>query len=224
MRMRIRTFILIPLFVLIGCAGSVDISKPDLDLQKPGPDEGILVGSILLDVADPRSNLPSWVVQGTKTEDLKDFEITFRKYELVMITGFHRPTGPEYQLHPELKKEMVFAIKVPAGHYDLTGMNSSGILLYKINFIPFGKFSVFPMKTTYVGKLVMTLPYRARGYETITLRVVDAEKETLDKLEQQYQSQVKDVVNQLMDVDKFKLNGVSPTPMPPPQPPASYIR
>lgn len=167
-------------FMLSSCA-SMESSKEELG--SIGQDEGIVVGSVLLTLAQGETNESGWAfLKGRKAGDL-EYEVAFSKKKDSVLPG------TTYTLPAIPGKEAFFVKKLPAGNYQMVSIGPTGFLAPTLLRFPLDlSFKVTPQKTTYIGKLVVVLPDRLGPGGRFRFSVQDAQLETVDKLRNDYPS------------------------------------
>ena len=177
-------------FLLSGCA-TMNSSKEEL--RNIGESEGVVIGSVLLSVAQGDANESGWsFLKGRKASEL-EYAISISDTE----AGFN-PLEVIYSLPAIPGKETFFIKKMPVGKYKMDNVKPTGMLAPTLLTFPLGlRFTVKPKQVSYIGKLVMTLPDRISGGSSFDFAIQDAQLETIDKLGNDYPSIVSNVVKEL---------------------------
>ncbi len=180
-------------FLLSGCA-SMNSSKEAL--QSIGNKEGVVVGSVLLTAAQGDANETGWsFLRGRKAGELK-YSVSISE------TGFN-PIKLIYTLPATPGKEEFFVKKLPAGNYQMDRIEPTGILAPTAWKFPLGVvFTVKPQKVTYIGRLVVIFPDRILQGSRFKFTIQDAQKETIEKLRNDYPSIVPNAVRELARRDE----------------------
>ncbi|MGC2520341.1 MAG: hypothetical protein WA373_14690 [Burkholderiales bacterium] len=179
-------------FLLSGCASMTSSNE---ELRSIGESEGIVVGSVLLTVAQGDANESGWAfLKGRKAGEL-EYSVAISE------TGFN-PLKATYTLPAIPGKEAFFVKKLPVGNYTMGNIGPTGFLAPQLTF-PLGlSFTVKPQKINYIGKLVVTLPDRIGGGGRFGFTIQDAQQETIDKLRNDYPSIVPNAVKELAGRDQ----------------------
>lgn len=180
----------IALLVLAGCSTpSLDMSGGRID--PPGPDGGVVIGSVLVQADQDPSD--SWLNRlfGRKAAGFTyDFE----------VLRVH-PTDPKgtlpylarYELDAKPGEERIFIARLPVGNYLLKAFRHEGLSAMGgdlgLNF------SVASETTIYVGRLVLEIPRRVTLGTSYTYQVQDARETTLAAVQKQYPHLGRQVVN-----------------------------
>jgi hypothetical protein len=172
---------IVTMFALAGCATpSLDMSGGRID--PPGPDGGIVIGSVLVQAEKDPPN--SWFNRlfGRKAAGFTyDFEIVSvnpkdpqgeRSYE-------HR-----YELDAKPGEERIFAARLPTGSYLIKTFRHEGLSAMGGNLGVV--FSVAPDATWYIGRLLLEVPRRVTMGTAFTYKVEDAREATLAAVQKQH--------------------------------------
>ena len=180
-------------FLLSGCA-SMNSSKEEL--QGIETNEGIVVGSVLLTVAQGDANESGWAfLKGRKASELE--------YSVAISESEFNPFKPTYTLPATPGKEALFVKKLPAGSYKMSSIGPTGFLAPTGLSFPLNlRFEVKPQTISYIGKLVVTLPDRISGGRRFEFAIQDAQKETIDKLRNDHPTIVPNAVRNLAGRDE----------------------
>jgi hypothetical protein len=165
-----------PLLALIGCANSLDMSGSPLG--PPGPDEGVVIGSVLVraDLESPAS----WFnrVFGRKAAGFTyDFEIV--GIESTDPRG-ERPFADRYELDARPGEERFFLARLKAGDYLMKSFRHEGLSAMgaRLDLM----FSVTAGTVSYLGRLLIDVPQRVTLGTDFTFKVEDAREATLATL------------------------------------------
>jgi hypothetical protein len=173
-------------FLLSGCASMISSKE---ELQNIGDNEGIVVGSVLLTVAQRNEN-ERWVL-ARKSRDL-DYSLA------VSQTGFN-PLKPTYTLSATPDKEEFFVKTLPAGNYEIDRIDVTGFFVPNGLKFPLGlEFTVTPKKIIYLGRISVTAPYRIVTDSGFRLVIQNAEQETIEALRKDYPSIVTNLAVDLL--------------------------
>ncbi|GKS57654.1 hypothetical protein YTPLAS18_11810 [Nitrospira sp.] len=177
--------------VLAGCTTpSLDMS--DDRIEPPGPDAGVVIGSVLVqaDQEPPQA----WY---NKLFGRKAGGFTY-EFEIVHI-GINEPiigTAPytkRYELEVKPGKERFFVARLPSGNYLFKAFHHEG-------FSTMGGdlrllFSVAPDATQYVGRLLLEFPRRVTLGTSFTYKIEDGREAALAVLRQRHPDLAADVVD-----------------------------
>jgi hypothetical protein len=172
-----------------GCAKSLDMSNHQL--SRVEPNEGLVIGSILVDAHEVPS--PSWTTSlfGRKAAGFTyDFEIV-RVTETDPQGEF--PYADRYELEVEPGVERTFMARLKAGDYLIKRFHHEGLSAMGggVGVL----FSVGPGMTQYVGRLHLSLPERVTLGAGYTFRVENAHHETVGTVKAVKQVVPQPVVN-----------------------------
>lgn len=161
------------LWLLTGCANSLDMS--DRQLSRVEPNEGLVIGSILVDAHEVPSR--SWT---TSLFGRKAAGFTY-DFEIVHVTETDPqgefPYADRYELEVEPGVERTFMARLKAGDYLIKRFHHEGLSAMGggVGVL----FSVDPGMTQYVGRLRLSLPERVTLGTGFTFRVENAHDETV---------------------------------------------
>ena len=180
-------FSALALTLLCGCAAMTSSKE---ELQTLGPNEGVIVGSVLLTAAKGDGDESGWAFfKGRKAGELE--------YSLsVSEIGFN-PLKTTYRLPARPGKEEVFIRKLPAGSYNMDSISPSGFLAPQLSLTLAIHFIVKPRQTSYIGKLVVEFPDRITAGSPVRVAILDAQQETLESLKGEHPSIVSNTVKEL---------------------------
>ncbi|MGA1867203.1 MAG: hypothetical protein ACMUJM_01525 [bacterium] len=195
-------FLAITLF--IGCAPSM-LMKVE-DLREIQPNEGIVVGSILVRVIDaqnePKGFLNSLVSKPFMLKN-KKWDITTEAKKQYSTEKVNTEEEKEeavnyktYSISGKEGEEKVFVCRLPAGEYaefvNIGIGESSGKLGIR--------FRVNPGTTTYIGQLIIDLPPKTKliGKTKFKVSIVDRQETAMESLAEEYGSIVINAVKGLM--------------------------
>lgn len=183
--------------LLSGCASTMSSSKEEL--QGVGDKEGVVIGSVLLTAIKGDENESGWAfLKGRKASDLT-YAI------MISDSGYDHPFKKRYKIPATTGKEEIFIKKLPAGNYN---MDSIGIVDWdgsqRLTFRLLINFEVKPQQTTYIGKLVVSLPDRLRGGSPAKFDILDAQQEMIEKLKSEHPSIGSDIVKNLATTSTFR--------------------
>lgn len=179
-------------FLLSGCA-SMSSSKEEL--QSIGANEGVVVGSVLLTVAQGDTNESAWAfLKGRKASEMK--------YSVAVSESEFNPLKATYNLPATPGEEAFFVKKLPAGIYTMSSIGPTGFVAGGLSFPLNLRFDVKPQEISYIGKLVVFLPNRVMGGSRFDFSVQDAQRETIDKLKNDYPAVAPNAVRNLARRDE----------------------
>jgi len=167
------------LLTLVLLAGCVTSSKmPPKKVEQLKPNEGRVIGSVLLTV--PTEKDPSsWAwLQGRKAESFT-YELSIQAPSLLP-----NPFAKTYVVVAKIGKEEHFVMKLPAGEYEFKEMKQRGFsnLASYIG----RRFTVPAGVTSYAGRLVVAFPERLVGGTAFAWQVDDAQNQTIASLKETY--------------------------------------
>lgn len=176
------------LILLSGCASTT--SSKD-DLHSVGENEGIVVGSVLLNAekGNPEESGLAFL-RGRKAGGM-EYSVSIGKPLLFLWKprrGSPRWTHALDSVHSVQAipgKEEVFAIRLPAGSYNIGRLEAEGIvplILTRPVMRLAIHFYVKPGKIIYIGKLVVNLPHRIGDGSEARFEILDAQQETIEEL------------------------------------------
>lgn len=181
------------ILVLAGCTTpSLDMSNGRI--EPPGPIEGVVIGSILVqaDQEPPQS----WV---NSLFGRKSAGFTY-VFDIIYI-GMSDPNGSypyaeRYQLEAKPGEERIFAARLPTGNYLFRTFHHEGLSAMggELGLI----FTVGPGATHYVGRLHLEVPRRATMGAPFTYKVEDGREATLAALGHRHPDLGAHAINVLM--------------------------
>lgn len=182
------SLLLLTLVLLAGCATSAKMPAKKVEQLKPN--EGRVIGSVLLTV--PAQKDPSsWAwLQGRKAESFS--------YGLFIQTPslLPNPFAKTYEVVAKVGKEEPFVMKLPAGEYEFKEMKQRG---FSNLTSPIGRrFTVTAGVTTYAGRLVIAFPERMAAGTAFAVRVDNVQDQTIASLKETYGDVFTNVVNRLL--------------------------
>jgi hypothetical protein len=174
-------------FLLSGCASMISSKE---ELQSIGDNEGVVVGSVLITAEQRNENEPWWVL-ARKSGELE--------YSLAVSEAGFNPMKRTYTLSATPGKEEFFVKKFLVGNYEIDSINLTGFLVPAGMKFPLGLgFTVKPKKITYIGKIVVTAPYRIVSGGGFRFAIQDAKQETVEKLRNDYPSIFTNIATDLL--------------------------
>lgn len=172
---------ILAMVALAGCTTpSLDMS--DRSIQPPGPDGGVVIGSVLVQAEkDPPD---TWFNKlfGRKAAGFTcDFEI--------VSVNTNDPKGERsyeqrYELDAKPGEERIFVARLPTGSYLIKTFRHEGLSVMGGNLGLI--FSVAPDTTRYVGRLLLEIPRRVTMGTVYTYKVEDAREATLAAVRKQH--------------------------------------
>ncbi len=200
-RHRPELFLAVAGLVMLLAACATPDQTPADELRELGPNEGIVIGSVLIEIEKPEDD--SWRA-GTKigehnwylviTEDRGDQSIA-----QLIVTGLIPFAAPKsFRIVARLGEPVLFLRKLSAGEYHFDGISQdtgSRSPLYVNLHLPF---MVHPGQATYVGRIIINLPARIWFNIQASIRVVDEREAILEWARQNYGYDAKGVVTDLM--------------------------
>ena len=177
---------------LVGCASLVSSSK---ELQSIGDNEGVVMGSFLLNVEQGNKNESGWAfLKGRKTAN-SDYSLSIRAKKYYVLGNF----DTSYSIDVKPEEEFTFIKKLPAGVYEVVSIKQLGFSNLSLRPGEAIIFEVKPGKTIYIGRLTAYFPYRMNGFRSVRLGVTDAKDEAITSLKDEYQDfDFSNVVTELM--------------------------
>jgi hypothetical protein len=185
-----RSSVYLTALVLILLSGCASMSSSKEDLQSVGENEGIVVGSVLLNAekGNPEESGLAFLT-GRKAGEM-EYSVSIGKPLLARMGRPRRMTWTQWldavhSVKAMPGKEEVFAIKLPAGSYNIGRLEADGIvstILHRPTMKMAIHFYVKPGKTIYIGKLVVDLPHRIGDGSVARFEVLDAQQEAIEEL------------------------------------------
>ncbi len=180
------------MLVLGACAKSLDMSGEQIPM--PGPDEGIVVGSLLVQAEQQPPD--SWVNRwfGRKAAGFTyEFEIV--RIQTTDSKG-EEPYTERYELDAKPGEERTFIARLKAGDYLIKGFYHEGLSAMggRLGVM----FSVAPGTTRYIGRLLVEVPRTVTMGTGFTYRVEDARETTLIAIQKQHPEVTRRVVDSPM--------------------------
>ncbi len=158
------------------CLGHIE--NTGADTAELAKNEGVIIGSIIVNVANPREK-SSFVRGGRKLAGIK-WALGIQKRKGFSLSGRSIHVKPGVEKH--------FLKKVRAGQYRATRLTAQGFANFYFPLdIPF---TVTPGVSTYIGRIEVTVPYRLNE-GPVSVRLVDGQNETIQALEKEYSEHVK---------------------------------
>ncbi|HSE60480.1 MAG TPA: hypothetical protein VLA99_17395 [Nitrospiraceae bacterium] len=175
---------------LAGCTtSSFDMS--DGRIEPPGPDGGVVIGSVL--VLAEQEPPQSWY---NKLFGRKAAGFTY-DFDIVHI-GTSDPNGTQpyakrYELDAKPGEERIFAARLPVGNYLIKTFHHEGLSAMggDLGLI----FSVAPDAARYIGRLLLEVPRRVTIGAPFTYKVEDGREATLAALRRRHPDLGSRVVN-----------------------------
>lgn len=160
-------------------SGCATMNSTSDELQTVAENEGIIIGSIEIVVAEGNAN-DGWT-KGRKAGELE--------YTLNVAQHGLNPFQETYTLPATPGKEAFFVKKLKSGRYEILNLQPTGWLAPTNLYFPLKlKFEVMPQQTSYIGKLVVQLPARIGYGSHFDFSVVNAMDYTLAQLRGDYPS------------------------------------
>ena len=174
--------------MLSGCASMVSSKE---ELQNVGENEGIVFGSFVINVEKGQESESGWAfLKGQKAGDAT--------YAVIISERGFNPLKPNYLIRAASDKEEIFIKKLPAGDYQIQKIQKEGFTNLELNVRV--NFRVTPKQTTYIGKFTVQFPDRIRVGSPVRTNVGDAQQETTEKLKNEHEKSLSEVVKALMAV------------------------
>jgi len=170
---------------LTGFADSMVSSKEEL--QGLGENEGIVVGSFVVNVEKGEENeSEAAFLKGRKAGDF-DYGVTISErlssaVADAMAESLPFKTRYEFEVKPE--QEFTFLKKLPAGTYQVRSISQLGFSNLSVALSV--DFTVKPRQTTYIGRLAVQFPDRVTMLSQVTTKVTDAQEETINSLKKEH--------------------------------------
>jgi hypothetical protein len=151
------------------------------ELQSLGENEGIVIGSVFLAVAQSPADESGWAfLGGRKAGELE--------YSVSISEAVFNPFQTTYSIPALPGKEAIFIKKLPAGRYSMNEISPSGFLAPQLKLTLGIDFEVKPRQTSYIGKLMLTFPDRIRLFTPVRVEILDAQEETIEQLKREHPS------------------------------------
>lgn len=194
-RQRAELFFALAGFIMLlaVCATPPDQTPVD-ELRELGPNEGIVIGSVLIEIEKPEDD--SWLAGGKIGEHNWSLVITADRDQPI-LTEFFLLGLASFRIGARLGEPVLILRKLPAGQYHFDGVSQEGPnRSYYVNLhLPF---VVDPGQTIYVGRVIINPPARIWFRGQASIRVVDEREATLEWARQNYGYDAKGVVTDLM--------------------------
>ncbi len=181
---------ILTIFALAGCTTpSLDMSGGPI--RPPGPDGGMVIGSVLVQAEKEPPN--SWF---NRLFGRKAGGFTY-DFEIVSINA-NDPEGERsyeqrYELDAKPGEERIFVARLPTGSYLIKTFRHEGLSAMGGNLGLI--FSVAPDATRYVGRLLLEVPRRVMMGTAFTYKVEDAREATLTAVHKQHPDLGRHAVN-----------------------------
>jgi hypothetical protein len=133
-----------------------------------GADEGIVFGSVRVEVTDKESG----GLFGRTAEDFR-YRITMLGPKEERERSFFTD---QWQVFVSPGEERIFVARLPVGDLALGGARPTP--MFGAEFALSGAFNVYPERPTYIGRLVLTFPARLGTFTEVELRVDDTLDDT----------------------------------------------
>jgi len=190
---RLPTFALV---LALGLAGSASTAWSKEDLQSLGEDEGIVIGSFVINVEKGEAEESGLAfLKGRKAGD-SNYGVSVVEKPTVMneALGIFK-TSYRFEVKPE--QEFAFIKKLPAGTHRVRKIEQLGFSNLVLDLAV--DFTVRPGQTTYIGRLAVLLPSRVRLLSEARVKVTDAQEEAINLLRKEHGDSVfSSVVKELM--------------------------
>ena len=200
--LKIASYVII--FFLLGCVGSMNALNYELKNLKEN--EGIIIGSYLVNAKEWRSEKYDYESLYTYTDAKKPsdvtYEITMEKDSINFLTS-----RLVYKDDVSPGEEYVFIKNLPEGIYYIDTVQKTGILLFPSALKGTGdraKIRVKRGKVTYIGRLVVNID-PGRKLRQFNLEVQNAQEKTLATLKNDYAEFLSNVEKNLMIIPDMKL-------------------
>ena len=170
-------FTLFLMLLFSGCATSMKMAP--VDLQNLAPNEGIVVGSLIVKGGKDLIGRKKWELIAENLNDSSMFSKTFS------ITA-NRDEGEE-----------IFASKMPAGDYSFSYLMQPGFSSFRAK--PYLPFTVQPNKPVYIGRIIIEFPPGLLNMFTkFHIKVEDAKEDVMERVSNQYGISLNNVETELI--------------------------
>lgn len=196
-QLAIFTLVVVLVLGLTGCASMVSSKE---ELQSLGENEGIVIGSFVINVEKGEENESGWAfLKGRKTGNF-DYGVSIIERSAstaAEVANALIPFKTKYGFKVKPEQEFTFIKKLPAGTYQVASIEQLG---FSNAFVNVGvNFTVRPKQTTYIGRLTVQFPHRAMTGSRVSMMVADAQEETINSLKKEHGDSVfSSVVKELM--------------------------
>lgn len=204
--------------MLAGCAmlPANNLPSNGEELQLKAPDEGVVVGSVLLTVEEGSSEHSYYgdddlLLAGIR----KGMETSRREFALWAELKSSGWSQHKFSVVAKSGEEALFIKKLPVGNYQVYALSPEGFPPEQNkSHMPLHKtFVVHPQQTTYIGRFSIELPYRfsAGFYETgggSGTGIWDVEAETMAKLRDKFPVVLSNVTKRLAVQSNFPFDQV----------------
>ena len=173
--------------------------SPKEELQSLGENEGIVVGSFVINVEKGPETESGWAfLKGRTTGDSEyGVSITERTSAAADLANALLPFRTNYYFKVKPEVEFTFFKKLPAGTYQIVKIEQLG---FSNAYVPIAVgFTVRPGQTSYIGRLAVLFPHRAMVGSRVVAKVTDTQEETINSLKKEHgDSALSNVVKELM--------------------------
>lgn len=163
------------------------------ELRNPGEDEGIVFGSLIINVAKSTEEESGWAF-------LKGQVAADATYEALIWERGNNPLKKSYLLLVTPEIEEYFVRKLPAGDYEIREIRKKGLSTLVVHIG--ATFTVTPGQTVYIGRLAVQLPHRITMGSPVRMKVVDAQIDTTAKIGTEYGVDLSSNIAALMAVKR----------------------
>ena len=176
--------------VLAGCTTpSLDMS--DDRIEPPGPDAGLVIGSVLVQADQEPPQVWYNKLFGRKAAGFTyEFEIVHVDMDELIGAA---PYTKRYELEVKPGEERFFVARLSSGNYLFKSFHHEGLSAMGGDLKLL--FSVAPGATQYVGRLLLELPRRVTPGTPFTYKIEDGREAALAVLRQRHPDLVADVVD-----------------------------
>jgi hypothetical protein len=181
--------LLLMLVLLAGCATPAKMPASKVEPLKP--DQGRVIGSVLLTVPAQKDPSPWGVFKGGKAENFT-YELFIQSPSLVQNSF----AGNRVVVVAQVAREEPFVMELPAGEYEFHEMRRRGFTEMESRIHK--RFTVTAGVTTYAGRMVVEFPERIMWGTLFTIRVDDVQNQTIASLKETYGDVFTNVVKALI--------------------------
>ncbi|MEP6959609.1 MAG: hypothetical protein ABI980_12840 [Nitrospirota bacterium] len=169
--------LLAALFVLASCSTQFDMSGERI--ARPGPEWGVVIGSVVVQPETHSSEKPSTVREASSNS----FEFDIAQIQLSDPDGTHA-YAKQYRLNTKTGEERTFISRLPPGQYLIRNFQEEGMvgLAGDLDLV----FTVAPGEIRYIGRVHVVIPRHTSSGKPYRFAVENARETTLAMVSKQH--------------------------------------